>query len=87
MTIDKFEDVIAWQKSQELTLKIYKQFKGNKEFKQFLYIAKGSCGETRSMLYLASELKYVSDQDFKIDYDLSIEISKLLTGLIKSFNF
>jgi len=29
------------------------------EFKRFLFIAKGSCGEVRSMLYLALELRYI----------------------------
>ena len=37
--------------------------KSNKEFKQFLYIAKGSCGEVRSMLYLAIELKYIEKRN------------------------
>ncbi len=32
MKIEKFEDVIAWKKSRELTLKIYKQLKDNKDF-------------------------------------------------------
>ncbi len=31
--------------------------KSNNEFKYFLFIAKGSCGEVRSMLILASKLK------------------------------
>ena len=103
MKIEKFEDVIAWQKSKELTLKrdqihravvsimnnIAEGFerRSNKEFKQFLYIAKGSCGEVRSMLYLALELRYITGQDFKENYNLSVEISKLLTGFIKALNF
>jgi four helix bundle protein len=33
---------------------------GNQEFGQFLYVAKGSCGEVRSQLYVASDLGYVS---------------------------
>lgn len=56
----------------------------NKEFKKFLYIAKGSCGEVRSMLILGEELNYISSQTSKELIDLSIEISKLLSGLIKS---
>lgn len=55
----------------------------NKEFKQFLYIAKGSCGEVRSMLNLSSELGYISKTYYQNCYDLSEEISKLLSGFIK----
>lgn len=58
--------------------------KSNKEFKNFLFIAKGSSGEVRSMVYLAKDLGYVSDDDFKAIYNLTVEISKLLSGLIKS---
>ncbi|MCD4772608.1 MAG: four helix bundle protein [Bacteroidales bacterium] len=56
----------------------------NKEFKQFLFIAKGSCGEVRSMLYLAKELKKITDNDFSKLFSITIEISKLLSGFIKT---
>ena len=36
------------------------------------------------MLYLALELKYLTEEQFKENYDLSIEISKLLSGFIKT---
>ena len=56
----------------------------NKEFKNFLFIAKGSCAEVRSMLLLGSDLNYISLQQFKENYGLTTEISKLLSGLIKT---
>lgn len=55
----------------------------NKEFKQFLYIAKGSCEEVRSMLYLAEELKYINTEKSKSIFELSILISKMLSNFIK----
>ena len=33
--------------------------KGSKETTQFLYIAKGSCGELRTQLYLATDFGYI----------------------------
>ncbi len=58
--------------------------KGNKEFCKFLFIAKGSCGEVRSMLYLALDLNYIDKKDFNNLYLKSVEISKMLSGLIKA---
>ena len=58
--------------------------KTNNEFKQFLFIAKGSCGEVRSMLYLAKEMKRITEKDFVFLFSLSEEISKILSGLIKT---
>jgi four helix bundle protein len=56
----------------------------NKEFKNFLFIAKGSSAEVRSMLYIALRLKYITNGEFRKLYCLTMEVSKLLLGLIKT---
>ncbi|MBK7224486.1 MAG: four helix bundle protein [Saprospiraceae bacterium] len=35
----------------------------NKDFNRFLYIALGSCSETRSMIYLAKKLDYIDEDN------------------------
>jgi four helix bundle protein len=55
----------------------------NNEFRQFLFIAKGSCGEIRSMLYLAKETGRINDPNFTDLSKKALEISKMLSGLIK----
>lgn len=56
----------------------------NKDFMNFLYIAKGSCGEVRSMLVLGKELGYFKQKQYDLYYNMTIEISKLLSGFITS---
>lgn len=58
--------------------------KTNNEFKHFLFMGKGSCGEVRSMLYVARELKKISEDIFNKLHLLSEEISRILSGLIKT---
>jgi four helix bundle protein len=55
----------------------------NKEFIQFLYIAKGSAGEVRSQLYVALDLGYIHQDVFdSLNLDL-LSISKQLSGFIQ----
>ena len=56
----------------------------NKDLKNFLFISKGSCGEVRSMLYIALSLRYISSNEYKQANDLCLEVSKLIGGLIKT---
>jgi len=55
----------------------------NKEFIQFLFIAKGSCGELRTHLYIAVKLKYIDKTEgaelIECAKALSSQISKLIS--------
>ena len=57
---------------------------GNKEFKKFLFIAKGSSAEVRSMLYISLELGYMDQSKFNVLYEKLTEISKMLSAFIKT---
>ncbi|MBD3281136.1 four helix bundle protein [Candidatus Uhrbacteria bacterium] len=54
----------------------------NKAFINHLDIAKGSCGEVRSMLLLSNKLGYLSDKDCLRLTEMSVEIAKMLSGLM-----
>jgi len=54
----------------------------NTEFIQFLYIAKGSAGETRTQLYVAFDQKYITQEEFKKGLSLCKDVSGQLSGLI-----
>lgn len=56
---------------------------GNREFLQFLYISKGSCGEFRSQLYRALDRKYIQQEEFDELYDLSKQTIVMLQKFIE----
>lgn len=111
--IERFEDLIAWQKARELTREIYRvarqrEFakdyglsgqiqraavsimsniaegfeRGNpREFHQFLSIAKASCAEVRSQIYVALDAGYLDDASFQKLMRLAKETGKIIGGL------
>lgn len=56
--------------------------KDNKQFISFLNIASGSCGEVKSMLYLAQDLNYLSQDEAEKLRSECISISAKITGLV-----
>lgn len=56
---------------------------GDAEFARFLSLSKGSCGEVRSMIYVAEDLHYLIPKIAEKLRKESIEISKGISTLIK----
>ena len=112
MKIKSFDEIIAWQKAQDLAVLIYKDFKNlkdfgfrdqilravvsisnniaegfdrgtDREFVRFLYIAKGSCSEVKSMLVLSSRIGYLEKNKAVGYIGNANEISRIIQGLIR----
>jgi four helix bundle protein len=113
MGVQRFEDLIAWQRARQLTADIYRLTangsfardfglrdqiqraavsvmsnvaegfdRGSRaEFHQFLVIAKASCAEVRSQLYVALDIGHINEADFNRLRDLTEEVSKIIGGL------
>ena len=114
-TIQKFEDIEAWQKARELTQLIYsltsgKEFTddyglrnqirrasvsamsniaegfsraGNKEFTQYLYIARSSVAEVKSQAYVLLDSSQIDQSIFDDFYKLASETEFIITGFIR----
>lgn len=111
--VERFEDLIAWQKSRELTTRIYTLSQngnfardyglrdqirraavsvmsnlaegfergGRAEFHQFLVVAKGSCAEVRSQLFVALDVGYISEEEFEQAVGQATEVARIIGGL------
>jgi four helix bundle protein len=56
----------------------------NKDFAKFLFIARGSCGEVRSMLYVAMDQHYIAEDEFERISAQCRQCSAATWGLIKA---
>ena len=56
---------------------------GNKEFRQFLAMAKGSAGEVKALLYVALDAGLTSTEQFQRVSALADEASRLLAGFLR----
>jgi four helix bundle protein len=111
--VERFEDLIAWQKARGLTVAIYlatreeafrRDFglasqvqrsavsvmaniaegferRRRTEFFRYLEIAKGSCAEVSSHLYVAFDIGYISEPQFRSLVGQSEELQRILGGL------
>src|SRR5438445_242977 len=56
---------------------------GNKEFRHFLTVAKGSAAEVRSQLYIALDAGYLTPAQFGQLHQAAIETGRLISGFIR----
>ncbi|MBC2593079.1 four helix bundle protein [Ruficoccus amylovorans] len=55
---------------------------GNREFLQFLYVARGSLAEVKSQLYVMLDADYINQVQFDSVYAVATEAEALLSGFI-----
>ncbi len=56
---------------------------GNKEFRQYLAMAKGSVGEVKSLLYVTLDGGSISSEQFNRIISLADDASRLLAGFLR----
>lgn len=55
----------------------------NKEYKQFLYISSGSCGELETQVTIAKKLDYINEQQETALLEKLDHIGRMISSLIK----
>lgn len=60
----------------------YERDSGDRDFRHFLSIAKGSAGEIRSQLYTALDNAFITQPEFDEACALVVEVSRLLKGFM-----
>ena len=61
----------------------HKEQDDNNQFVYFLNVALGSCGEVKSMLYVADDLKYIETETIKTIQDKCYGLSQKILAFIK----
>jgi len=59
---------------------------GNKEFVKFLWISKGSAAEVQTQLYVAQDLGYITEEQFRVHYDMADQVQAQIYYLIRSLS-
>ncbi len=118
MSVQRFEDLIAWQKSRVLAADVYRavaqgpvardfglkdqmqraavsimaniaegfERRSPADFARFLTIAKASCAELKSHLFLATDVGYIDAELFRKLQDQAEEVNRIIGGLRSSLN-
>ena len=61
--------------------------RSDKELTNFLSIARGSSSEVQNDLYIALDLNYISNEEFKETYEEVKKIAKQINGLMTYLRF